>query len=1014
MKLWENPEVTNIGRIAPRTSLPSFGSAEESLKIHRSNSPFFKSLNGIWKFKYVAAPEEACELGFQNKNYDVSAWDDLEVPSCWQMKGYGKPHYTNSMYPFPVNPPFIPTENPTGCYVRTFSVIPEMLKNRCIYLRFEGVESAFFVWVNGVQAGFSKGSRLPAEFDVTKLLKNGENSIAVQVMQWSDATYLEDQDYWWLNGIFRDLYLLSVPETELYDVFVKTDLDSKYKDSVLEIESVVKNHSKSAKKGRITYKLIDKNGSEVSEFKTSFSCAPGKDAEIKSSANIANPEKWNAENPVLYTLAITVEENGKAIDYKAVKVGFRKVELKNGNMLVNGKAVMIKGVNRHDFHPDSGRAVPYRTLLQDVLVMKQHNINAVRTSHYTNSPEFYDLCDEYGLYMIAECDLENHGMGYETPVINDEPKWEKAFHDRIERMVEAYKNHPSIIIWSLGNECKFGENMKKNAHWTKKRDSSRLLHFDRDLECEEVQLASQMYMSPQQCIETAKKHNYKYPVILCEYAHAMGNGPGVFKEYWDLFYNNRNMQGGFVWEWLEHGIRMKDANGKEYFAYGGDFGDVPNDGNFVCDGLVSPDRVPSPGLIEYKKVIQPVHVLESNLKKGEVKLINRYDFIGLSHLIPLWEIIRDGIVVESGRLEALDIAPGSEKVIKVPFKTKISSDAEYFLNMKFILAEPRPWAESGHVIAFEQLKISGELKTKFIPAATSAKLAVSEKANSIEISGENFAFVFDRINGRLASWKLSGEDLIKAGPHFNFWRAPIDNDRPYLRDWNFSPKEWAKENMNIMQHKTYSTELLSKSAEKAVVKVKAHVAPPSYTPCGIECEYIYTFFKSGEILLECSGEITENMPHLPRIGLQMQIPVDMKFVEWYGHGPGECYSDSIQASPVGLYSNNVDGLYVPYLYPQENGNREAVRHVSFCNLNGSGFRVEGLPLINFSAHYFTTKDLEEAKHMNEVPRRDFITVSLDYKQCGLGSGSCGPMTFDQYRILEKKFKFSLAFSPIAD
>lgn len=1012
MKLWENPEITNIGRITPRTSLPSFGSTEESLQIHRKNSPFFKSLNGSWKFKYVGTPEEAGELNFQNKNYDASSWDDIEVPSCWQMKGYGKPHYTNVIYPFPVNPPYIPNENPTGCYVRTFSVLPEMLKNRRVYLRFEGVESAFFVWINGTQAGFSKGSRLPAEFDVTKLLKNGENTIAVQVMQWSDATYLEDQDYWWLNGIFRDLYLLSVPETELYDVFVRTDLDSKYKDSSLETESIVKNHSTTAKKGSVTYRLLDKNGSEVLKVKAPFSCAPGKDAKIKSSANVPNPEKWNAENPILYTLAISIEENGKAVDHKAIKIGFRKVELKNGNMLVNGKAVMIKGVNRHDFHPDSGRAVPYRTLLQDVLVMKQHNINAVRTSHYTNSPEFYDLCDEYGLYMIAECDLENHGMGYETPLINDDPKWEGAFHDRIERMVEAYKNHPAIIIWSLGNECKFGENMKKNAKWTKKRDSSRLLHFDRDLDCEEVQFASQMYMSPEQCIEAAEKHKHKIPVILCEYAHAMGNGPGVFKEYWDLFYSHKNMQGGFVWEWIDHGIRMKDANGKEYFAYGGDFGEIPHDGNFVCDGLVSPDRVPSPGLIEYKKVIQPVNIFPVNIKKGEIKLINRYDFIGLSHLIPLWEISRNGIAVESGKLDALDIAPGAEKDIKIPFKTRISPDAEYFLNMKFILAEPSAWAESGHVVAIEQLKISGELKTKFAPAATTAKLSVNEKLNAIEISGENFAFIFDRINGRIASWKLSGKDIITSGPHFNFWRAPIDNDRIFIA-------EWKKYNMNIMQHKTYSTDIVSHSSEKAVVKVKAHVAPPFYPSpgdyhCGIECEYLYTFFKSGEILLECSGEITENMPHLPRIGIQMQIPSDMEFVKWYGHGPGECYSDSIQANPVGLYSNTVDGLYTPYIYPQENGNREAVRHVSFCDLKGTGFRVEGLPLLNFSAHYFTTKDVEEAMHTYDLPRRDSITISLDYKQCGIGSGSCGPATFDQYRILEKKFKFSLAFSPIAE
>ncbi len=1004
MKDWQNPKITGKGRASARAAYVSYSDEKSALANNKNTSSAFKNLNGVWKFKFYDNPAFVDE-GFYDKSYDASGWDNIEVPSNWQLKGYGYPHYTNVQYPFPNDPPHVPTENPTGCYVRNFDIVEEW-KDKKIYLRFEGVDSAFYLWINGKEAGFSKGSRLPAEFDISSFVEPGENTMAVKVIQWSDGSYLEDQDTWWLSGIFRDVFLLAAPKTDMFDIFAKTELDASYRNAILTVETLLKNDNDSDAKGLcVECALYDREQNLVASFSETASVAANAGKQLALKQDVSAPEKWSAEEPNLYTLAVSLKDSsGNLIQVKTLKTGFKSVERKNGQMLVNGKAIMLKGVNRHDFHPDSGRAVPYESLKEDVIIMKTHNINAVRTSHYPNPPEFYDLCDEYGLYMIAETDIENHGMGYETEVINDCPDWKDAFMDRMQRMVEAYKNHASIIIWSLGNECKFGPHQKAMTEWTRDRDSSRLIHFDRDLECESVDLVSQMYTHPDECEKRLENTNYKFPLVLCEFAHAMGNGPGVFKEYWDMFYEHKNMQGAFVWDWIDQGIRMTEEDGTEWFAYGGDFGDEPNDKQFLINGLIFPDRTPSPSLIEYKSAIQPVRVDGADLSNGKVKITNRHDFSSLEHLNISWSVIADGKKKTSGSLGALDIKAGETKTIEIPFNIPEAAEEEYFLNIVFTLNKDFPWAQPGHEVAFEQLELPVKKLEKKPICASFKKLKTKEERNQITVSGEDFKIVFDKVYGVISSWKSQGLALLETGPSLNFWRAPIDNDtRVFL-------PEWQKAGLHVLKNRIDTVSVIESSETSATIRVKARVAPPVHT-WGFECEYIYKISNSGEITIEVSALKSDEMPHLPKIGLQMRLPSEFENVNWHGRGPGESYADSKQACKVGLYSKTVDELYTPYVYPQENGNREETRWVTLKNLNGAGIKASGQPLINFSAHWHTVEDFEQARHTHELTRQDFITLNLDWKQCGIGSGSCGPNTFDHYRINEKKFHFSIKLSP---
>ncbi len=1020
---WENHRITGKNRLKARAYFFPYPDEGSALTYERQNSPWFMLLNGVWKFRYDSSPYEA-PADFFKEEFDVEDWDDLHVPSNWQLHGYGYPHYTNVMYPFPVDPPRVPSENPTGSYRREF-YIPEDWIGRKTILRFEGVDSAFHVWVNGQEVGYSKVSRMPSEFDITEFIRPGKNIIAVRVYQWSDGSYLEDQDMWWLSGIFRDVYLLSRPKVSIFDFFARTKLDEQYKDGVLTVETTIYNGSQNAIEGyHLEAKLLDSSKSDVlGTVETSISCEANGETDVKLEIEVENPEKWSAESPYLYNLLLTLKDNeGNILEVVPQRVGFRTIELKDGNFLVNGVAIMLKGVNRHDHHPELGRAVPLEYMKQDILLMKQYNINAVRTAHYPNDPRFLDLCDEYGLYVIDEADLETHGFTIVNNwnQLSDDPEWEDAYVDRMVRMVERDKNHPSVIMWSLGNESGFGRNHVAMAKWAKQRDPERLIHYEGETRvcfrgenggAKVADVYSTMYTPVEEMIEVGQRTDLDKPHIMCEYAHAMGNGPGGLKEYWEAFYKYKRLQGGFVWEWIDHGILKRTEDGKEYYAYGGDFNDYPNDGNFIIDGLIFPNRKPSPGLIEYKKIIEPVKVEAVDLEAGKIRVINRYDFIDLSHLQLAWNVVADGKVLQSGTVtsEYTDIPAGESKVITIPYKLPSNPlpGTDYWLNIRFILAYDHSWAKQGHEVAWAQFKLPVDS-----PAATPISISsmppleCQDKGNMLEIIGSDFELCFDKISGTIKSWRYNGANLVTKGPKLNFWHAPTDNDMRIVG-------EWKRFGLDRLQHRIDRVEWELLDDNKVVaIKVKSRVAPPVLA-WGFDAEYTYKVYGSGDVVLEVKGEPQgDELPEmLPRIGLQMEIPGNLDKVTWYGRGPGESYPDSKEANPFGVYTAEVDDLYTPYVYPQENGNRMDNKWVALADIAGIGLLAVGMPKLDFSAHRFTTEDLANAKHTCDLVPRENITLNLDYKHNGLGTASCGPKQLPQYQLHPQKFTFAIRLKP---
>ncbi len=1008
-------KLTHRNRLAPRAYFFSYTGQDAAQTYERGLSGRYQLLNGQWQFCFVSNPAEA-PAGFEQPDFDAAAWAGITVPSHWQYHGYGYPHYTNLVYPFPVEPPKIPTENPTGCYRRNFE-IPADWAGQQILLRFEGVESAFHVWVNGAEVGFSKGSRIPAEFDITSLVKSGSNMVAVRVSQLSDGSYLEDQDMWRLAGIFRDVALVARPKVHVGDFFVQTRLDDTYNDAVLEVNAVVRNLTdKNVGDGKLELALLDADLKIVWQGGAVVKNVPAdKQASCICRAKIAQPRKWSAEDPYLYSLFITLKQRDEVVEVIPCRVGFRTVELKDGNLLVNGVDVIFRGVNRHDHHPDAGRAVPFDAMLQDVLLMKTHNVNAVRTSHYPNDPRFLDLCDQYGLYVIDECDLETHGFGHacdKTEYLSDNPDWEIPYLDRMQRMVERDKNHPCIVMWSMGNESKFGCNHRVMAAWTHRRDPSRLIHYEGDYNVEVSDVYSTMYTSVENIIKIAKskKHPGK-PFILCEYAHAMGNGPGGLTEYVEAFYKYRRLQGGFIWEWLDHGVRTHTKDGKEFFAYGGDFNDFPNDGNFVMDGLVFSDRRPSPGLIEYKKVIEPVQSSAIDLAAGKIQLQSRYDFVSLAHLRLNWSVMADGELVQQGNMPLPAVPARKQHVLDVPYTLPavVRPGVEYWLNLSFVLGSDTSWAGAGHEVAAAQFllpvkKAPAKIKTEGFPAPKCATAGTE-----LAVAGNDFRIVFDTVRGSIKQWDYAGQTMVTAGPQLNLWRAPTDNDRGF----EGVGLNWMRIRLNMLKHRTESMtwRQLKNGVVEAVVETRA--ATPGLM-MGYQCRYVYRILGSGDVMLQVQGTPEGNWTkNLPRIGLAMQVKGSMNHVAWYGRGPGENYPDSARATRVGVFKSTVDEMLTPYSYPQENGNRMDVRWVALTNLRGVGLLAVGQPALNFSAHYFTAEDLRTAGHPYNLVKRENITLNLDYRQRGLGSASCGPDVLPAYELAPEAFTFNLRLRPFS-
>lgn len=1000
MKIWENYQLDHINRLEPRAHFLTFPTKEKAALNENKYTHAFKNLNGIWKFLLLDAPEYS-PSNFYAPDFNTEEMFDIKVPGNWQVQGYGKMHYSDLWYNFPINPPYVPTENPTGIYKRQFTV-DESFKDKKVILRFCGVDSAFHVWVNGQEVGYSKGARNEAEFDITDLVQeDAANDLTVRVYQWSDGTYLEDQDMWWLSGIFRDVELLGVPYAGINDFTVVADLDDEYKNGLLDLSFKVREP-----KGQyVKVELTDPSGKQV----VSQDVANGQNSLHLEIPDVA---RWTAETPKLYQLLISVYEAEKLIEVIPQKVGFRNIRLAGEVFLVNGVAIKLKGVNRHDYNPRNGRVVSKAEIEKDIILMKQFNINAVRTSHYPASYYLYELCDEYGMYVIDETDLECHGFELTGKYdwISNDPEWETAYVSRMIRMIERDKNHPSILFWSLGNESAFGCNFVKMTEIAKETDASRLVHYEGDFEVEAADVYSTMYTwlehpTKKPLMETVIAESKK-PHILCEYGHAMGNGPGNLKEYQDLFYAHDKLQGGFIWEWFDHGIESYTEEGEKYYRYGGDFGDDPSNKGFCIDGLLMPDRTPSPSLYEYKKVIEPILTTAIDLHKGEIKLLSRYDFQNLQIFDLYYSIVEDETIIEDGTLPLPSIPARESAKLKLPYHLDFAPKpgASYFLNLSYQLRDTTSYAPKGYELASANYELP--LNTAGIKVDPRGKLQVKESETNVTILGSNFSVTFDTVRGTLKQLIRDGQTIIERGPKFTMWRAPISNDMEII-------DEMKKEHFLHLEHEIVNS-FEWKDRDQSVQIVVKTINSTTNSAWHYKCTYTYTICGSGDILFNLegtpSGKIDTAPNMLPRLGVSMHVNKDLDQVKYLGRGPRENYADSKEAGYPGVYSSTVENMFTNYVVPQANGNRMDTRWAAFTDDRGQGLFASTTGSFNFSTSYYEERDLDAAKHTCDLTERDYVVVNIDYKQNALGSYSCGQWQLEKYRTTFEEFKLSFRLS----
>jgi len=991
-KYWEDINVLQINREAPRAYYIPYASAEDASSKSRGRSPYYQTLNGQWKFSYKSSVKEVNHRFF-DPLLDVSSWEDLIVPSCWQTNGYDQLQYTNINYPIPFDPPFVPNDNPAGLYVREFT-IADAWEDKSKYIVFEGVNSCFYLWINGEFAGYSQGSRMPAEFDISSYVRSGVNRMAVMVLKWCDGTYLEDQDLWRFSGIFRDVYLLGRDELHVRDVFNRTELAVDFKKGIVNCEVTA------AGGLEIQAILMDADGNTVDQTKKFI------DGQGTLELTATLPVLWNAENPYLYRLYVSA---GNEVLY--FPLGFRKVGIEQGVFKINGQAVKLKGVNRHDSHPVLGQTIPMNHMIKDLRLMKQHNINTIRTSHYPNDPRFLQLCDEYGFYVIGETDLECHGAlnAGDYHWFTRNPQWEQAFVERVKRMVERDKNHPSVIIWSMGNESGYDVNHMAMARWTKARDSSRPIHYEGSdprhngsPDTEVLDMESRMYASSGAIEQYAADPATVKPMFLCEYSHAMGNGPGDLQDYWDVIYKYPKLMGGCVWEWTDHGIATRTEEGTDFYAYGGDFGDQPNDGNFCLDGLVAPDRKPHTGLLELKKVIAPVRIEAEDLEQGLISISNLYDFSGLSHLAIHWKVEKDGQIMEQGILPSIDAAPHSKQTVKVPYQLS-TADGGRYLNLSCRLAEDSWWSEPGGEITFEQFALPGQPAASWNRTAL-APLKLQRKDSRLVIQGFDFCYEFDLQEGAFVGLSKHGVPMLKEPLGFSVWRAPADNDR-------FVKQQWIQEGYERAVCHVYSAEIVRQSGEMVELAVDFSLGGYLRAPI-LRGTSHWAVKANGEINMRVNVQVKEDLPYLPRFGLAAVMPEGNEEVEFFGYGPHESYADKCRSTKKGKYLATVDQLFENYIMPQENGSHNGTEWAIVSNEQGMGLKFFAAQPFSLNAAHYTPEDLTVAAHSHELQKRKETIVHLDYKMSGVGSNSCGPELLNQYRLEEKTFVFELGIVPV--
>ncbi len=1056
---WENEQVIGRTREPAHATFVPYPDVESALKGSRDDSPYVLSLNGTWRFHWSPKPEDRPAEFFRD-GYDVSQWDTIPVPSNWQMHGYGIPIYTSSEYPFKVDPPRVtgtpPSDwtayklrNPVGSYRRTFT-LPAAWAGRRVFLHFAGVKSAFYVWINGQQIGYSQGSMTPAEFDVTEALRTGENSVAVEVYRWSDGSYLEDQDMWRFSGIYRDVFLYSTADVRIRDFAVRTDLDADYRDADLLIEPELARYSDRAIRGwTVRAHSYDPAGRPVfvepAQADAEAILNPDFEDDILNArtpqrgparfgwlrAHVSNPQKWTAETPVLYTFVLTLNDAaGSVIEAVSCRVGFREVEVKGGRLLINGKPVRLCGVNRHEHDPDHGRAVPLERMVQDITLMKRFSINAVRTSHYPNDPRWYDLCDRYGLYVLDEANVETHGV---RGLLANDPAWQAAFLDRGIRMVERDKNHPSVIIWSLGNEAGYGPNFAAMSAWIRDFDPTRPIHYegaqasreDRDdpRDPPAVDFISRMYPRAEPLYDEQRDARWPRglrlgrdarddrPVLYCEYAHAMGNAVGNLKEYWDEIYSNTRMVGGFIWDWVDQGLRRKTADGVEYMASGGDFGDKPNLKDFCLNGVVFADRTLPPKAWEVKKVYQPVHIEPADQTGARVRIANRYTFTNLNALEGRWTLTSDGVELQSGTLPTVDLTPGGTTEVPIdvrPIATP-ESGASYWLRVSFHLRQDTIWARAGYEVAWQQTPYSVRTpQVKPVQTASLSPVNITDKGSQIQIKGQTFTAVFDRTAGTLVSLVYGGKEMLAQGqgPILQAYRAVTSNDKAF---GNGRARDWQQAGLNRLTREVRSVTVQQESAKCVRIEVLAVSTTP--TGAGFNHQATWVVRGDGSIDLDNQFEPFGQLPPLPRIGVMMHLSGELERFRWYGRGPHENYPDRNQAADIGVWTSTVDEQYVPYPRPQETGTKTDVRWLTLTDDDGNGLLMTAEPSMAASVLHYTADDLDRAEHTYELKRRSDVVLSLDAKHSGLGNASCGPGVLPQYEVPPVPYGLHLSFRP---
>lgn len=989
---WENHHILQINTEPPRASLTAFPDRTSALKHWREHSVWYKSLNGQWKFNWCGHPDERVQ-NFYQPAYDASDWDDISVPSNWQLKGYGVPIYTNQKYIFHKNPPFVMDEptstytlkdmrNPVGSYRRFFKV-PDAWDGQPVFLTFDGVSSAFYLWINGKKVGYSEGSRTPAEFNITSYLQPGKNLIAAEVYRNSDGSYLECQDFWRLSGIYRDVYLWSPPRLHIQDAEILATPNNALTEGLLSIDLNLKNYAteKGFEPPMVTAELLD--GENV-VWSTSTNVST-------FAATIQNPMLWSAEVPNLYTLLLTLSgAEGEVIEVVPFYVGFRRVEMENKQLLVNGAPILLKGVNRHEHEPDTGHYVTREQMLRDIVLMKQHNINTVRTCHYPNHPDWYTLCDQYGLYVIDEANIESHGMGYGAASLAKDPEWMEAHLNRIRRMVERDKNHPSIIIWSLGNEAGHGVNFEEGYKWVKQRDLSRPVQYEQARHTEYSDIFCPMYEKVDAVIEYGQSDADK-PLIQCEYAHAMGNSVGNLREHWDAYRKYPLLQGGCIWDWVDQGL-YKAVPGKTnetFFAYGGDYDDYPNDGNFCCNGLVQADRTPNPSLYEVKKVYQSIHASWADADKQEVRIWNENFFADLGAFTGVWKLLENGVVVAQGDIAISDMKPQQEKVIELPADVKATDPAkEYILTVSFILKEATTWAPKGYVLAWDQLPLTAPVMPSLPAMKDGLEIVQQDVGDELRLETSNVTLVINKQTGLIETYELDGTPLFFGGVTPDFWRAPTDND-----NGNKMLKRQGDWKQAFEQAELKELIFQPKGLEYTVNAVF------SLSKTSSTCTLEYTLMGNGVLRVKMTLEVAEGAAEVPRIGLQTYIPKTCSSVTWYGRGPHENYQDRNTGSAVGVWSALPHELVHIYSKPQENGYRTDVRNLELMFDHERDLSVVGMPMISFSLSLWDREDMEGKRHYYEIPRLDYYRLNIDYKQQGVaGDDSWGSLALPQYRL----------------